>query len=172
MVIKKIFKKSIILAVIAAIVSVLAVVIALWGITGQKRVVLTQKAQLQKLTVDLTNLDKILSDEKLYAAVIQKVTATLPKEYSDVATAVSAIELTAKTNNLTTELSIDEKSKPETGELKSLTIAVKTSGSYGNISKFVGDLSALPYHTRVDALVFDEAGGKITATVTIRLFMQ
>ena len=69
-------------------------------------------------------------------------------------------------------MSIDEKSKPETGDLKSLTMAIKTSGSYGNISKFASDLSALPYHTRVDALAFDESGGKVTVTITIRLFMQ
>ena len=172
MVIKKIYKKSTIIAVAAAIVSLLAVILAIRGILGVKRVVIAQKAQLQKLTGDLTNLDQILSDEKSYAAVIQKVTVTLPKEYSDVATAIAAIELTAKTNNLTTEMSIDEKSKPETGDLKSLTMAVKTSGSYPDISNFVSGLSTLPYHTRVDALAFDEAGGKVTVTITIRLFMQ
>lgn len=159
-------------AIIAVLVSLLAVILAMWGITGQKRVVMIQKAQLQKLTSDLTNLDTILSDEKSYGQLMERVTSTLPKEYSDVATAVSAIELTAKTNNLTTDLAIDEKPKPETGDLKSLTIAIKTSGSYGDISKFVSGVATLPYHTRVDALAFDEAGGKVTATVTIRLFMQ
>jgi Tfp pilus assembly protein PilO len=172
MVIKKTYQKSIIMAVVAALVSLLAVTVALWGMSGQKSMVLTQKAQLQKLTSDLANLDTILSDEKAYAGEVARVSATLPKEYSDVATAVSAIELTAKTNNLTTDLAIDEKSKPETGDLKSLTIAIKTSGSYSDISKFVSGIATLPYHTRVDALAFDAAGGKVTATVTIRLFMQ
>lgn len=160
------------LAIVAALVSLLAVIAALWGINGQKRVVLTQKAQLQKLTSDLANLDSILSDEKSYAGMIQSVIATLPKEYSDIATAIGAIELTAKTNNVTTDFAIDQKSKPETGNLKSLTMAIKTSGSYSDISKFVSGIAKLPYHTRVDALAFDEVGGKVTATVTIRLFMQ
>ena len=83
MVIKKTYKKSTIIAVVAAGVSVLAVIFAIRGITAVKRVVIAQKAQLQKLTVDLTHLDQILSDEKSYAATIQKVTATLPKEYSE-----------------------------------------------------------------------------------------
>lgn len=160
------------MAVAAALVSVVAVILAVWGITGQKRVVLAQKAQLQKLTSDLTNLDTILADQKSYAAVVEKVTATLPKEYSDVATAVSVLELTAKTNNLPTELTIDATPKPEAGDLKSLTIAVKTTGSYTSISKFVSDVAALPYHTRVDTITFDGTGGKLTGTVAIRLFMQ
>lgn len=172
MVTKKTYQESITVAIISASVTLLAVILVMWGITGQKRVVMAQKAQLQKLTADLTNLDKILSDEKSYAEIIRKVTATLPKEYSEVATAISAIEFTAKSNNLTTELSIDQKPKPETGGLESLTMSIKTSGSYGDISKFTSDLSALPYHTRVDALAFDETGGKVTATVTIRLFIQ
>lgn len=172
MVTKNTHRQSNSAALIAAAVSLLVVIFAMWGITGQKRVVLTQKAQLQKLTNDLANLDKILSDEKSFADAMQHVTATLPKDYNDVAAAVTAIELTAKTNNLNTDLAIDEKTKPEAGDLKSLTIAVKTSGIYGDLSKFVSDLSRLPYHTRIDALTFDEAGGKITATVTIRLFMQ
>ena len=172
MVIKKTYQKSIKVAIIAAFVSLLAVILAMWGIAGQKRVVLVQKAQLQKLTADLTNLDQILLDEKSYAGMIQSVTATLPKEYSDVAGAISAIEATAKTNNLPTDLAIDENPKPEAGDLKSLTIAIKTSGSYVDISKFVSGIATLPYHTRVDALAFDGAGGKVTATVTIRLFMQ
>lgn len=160
------------MAVVAALVSLVAVIGSIWGITGPKRLVLAQKAQLQKLTTDLANLDKILSDEKSYAEIMQKVTATLPREYSEVATAVSALELTAKTNNLPTDLSIDAAPKPETGGFKSLTLALKTSGSYGNISKFLSDLATLPYHTRVDVLAFDAAGGRVTATVTIRLFMQ
>lgn len=160
------------LAIGAALVSLIAVILALWGIAGQKHVVLTQKAQLQKLTDDLAHLDMILSDEKAYAGEMGRVIATVPREYSDVATAVSAIELTAKTNNLSTDLAIDEKSKPETGDLKSLTIAIKTSGSYADISKFVSGIAKLPYHTRVDALAFDAAGSKVTAIVTIRLFMQ
>lgn len=172
MVIKSTHRESVKIALAAALVSLLAVILAMWGITGQKRAVLVEKAQLQKLTLDLSNLDKILSDEKVYAQALQSVTATLPKDYTDVAGAVAAIELTGKTNNLTTDLSIDAKSKPETGNLKSLTIAVKTSGSYSDISKFTGDLARLPYHTRVDALAFDETGGKVTATITIRLYMQ
>lgn len=172
MVIKKTYQKSVKVAIIAAFVSLLAVILAMWGIAQQKRFILTQKAQLQKLTGDLTHLDNVLSDEKLYAGEISRVTATLPKEYSEVAGAISAIEITAKTNNLPTDLAIDEKPKPEAGDLKSLTIAIKTSGSYGDISKFVSGVATLPYHTRVDALAFDATGGKLTATVTIRLFMQ
>lgn len=159
-------------AIIAAILSVLAVTVALWGITTQKRVVFAQKSQLQKLNGDLANLDTILSDEKLYAGIMQSVTATLPRGYSDVATAIHVIELTAKTNSLSTDLSIDEKVKPEAGDLKSLTMAIKTSGSTADISTFVSGVAKLPYHTRVDALAFDQAGGKVTATIMIRLFMQ
>lgn len=161
-----------IVAVAAAFVSLLALILAMWGVSGQKRVVLVQKAQFQKLTSDLSNLDKILSDEKSFADVIAKVTATLPKEYSDIATAVAAIELSAKTNNVSTELSIDQKPKAEPGSLNSLTMAIKTTGSYTNLSTFVSGIAKLPYHTRVDALVFDEAGGKVNGTVTIRLYIQ
>lgn len=172
MVIKNTHQGSVGVAVAAALISLLAVILAMWGITGQKLVVITQKAQLQKLTSDLKNLDKILVDEKSYAQAISRVTATLPKEYSEVATAVSAIELTAKSNNLTPTLSIDQNAKPESEDLKSLTMAIKTSGSYGDIGKFASDVAKLPYHTRVDSLAFDEAGGKVTATITIRLYMQ
>jgi Tfp pilus assembly protein PilO len=170
--IKKKYLNSIQVAIAAALISVLAVILVILSINGQKHTVLTQKAELQKLTGDLTNLDTILSDEKKYVEVIKKISATLPKEYSDIATAVSAIELTAKTNNLITDLSIDAAPKPEIGDFKSLTIAIKTTGTYTDIRKFAGDVSKLPYHTHVDSLTFDESGGKIAATMTIRLFIQ
>lgn len=172
MVITKTYRESITVTLLAAFVSMLTVIFAMWGITGQKRTFLVQKAELQKLTSDLSNLDKILSDEKTFAGIIAKVTATLPKEYSEVVTAISAIEVTAKSNSLTTDLSIDQKPKAEAGNLRSVTIAIKTAGLYGDISKFATDLSRLPYHTKVDSLTFDEAGGRVSATITIRLYMQ
>lgn len=165
-------RESIGTALVAGAVTMLLVILAMWGVSGQKRVVLSQKAQLQTLTTDLSNLDKILSDEKTYAPAMQSIIASLPKDYSDVAGAVAAIELSAKTNNLPTDLTIDEKAKPETGSLNSLTITMKTSGSYTDIGNFASNLSQLPYHTRIDAMELDGAGGKLTATITIRLYMQ
>jgi len=155
-----------------AFVSLLFVITAMFGITGQKRAVIQQKAQLQKLNGDLANLDTILSDEKSYAPDMKKMTATLPKEYSDVATAVAAIESIAKKNALQPELAIGENATPEPGGLQSISLTLKTIGSYADVTAFTGDLARLPYHTHVDALTFDETGGKISAIVTVRLFMQ
>ena len=157
--------------IIAALGTLLVVILALWGMSGQKQALLVQKSRLAVLSADLANLDRILSDEKQYGETIRKVEATLPKEYSDVAATVSLIELTAKSDNLATDFKIDEKPKAEQSSLYSLSMVVKTTGSYTDIAKFTSDLSLLPYHTHVDAITFDGVGGKVNAAITVRLFM-
>ncbi len=158
--------------ILAAGMSFVLVISGMQIVGKEKQIVLSQKAELQALTVDLRNLDGILADEQTYGALIQKVTATLPGDVHEVASAVFAIERTARDSGLPVELAIDEKPKSEGEGLESLTMAIKTAGSYTAIRQFLTNLSHLPYHTSTDAIVLDGVGGNVIATITIRLFMQ
>lgn len=166
------FKQPLWVSAVLAAVSLIVLAGIMGVISSEKKTVLNQKVALAGLKNDLTHLDTILTDKKQYGAAIGSVTRTLPKDYNEVASAVGTLEQVAKSTNLTGDLTIDDKPKPESNGLQSLSIVFHTTGSYSDINTFLTNVSLLPYHTRVDALQFDGTGGKITAVITIRLYMQ
>jgi len=141
-------------------------------ISAQAKVVLARKVTLAQLKADLKRLDAILADKKQYAEVIQKVSQTLPREYREVAFAVSTLEQIAREHNQTLDLNIDEQAKPDPAGPRSITLVLRTSSSYNDLQLFLTSLARLPYHTRVDLLQTDETGSKISSMITLRLYLQ
>lgn len=156
---------------LVALVIVIATGLSGYGLSKQKTVLLSQRLRLEERKRDLELLDKILADQQLYETKIQAINRTVPKNYEEVSNVVSNIERVAAANQQEFETQLEQDAQPESGGLSSIKLTLKTVGSYADFSQMMSGLSRLPYHTRVDALQIDEAGGKAEAVVTLRLFI-
>ncbi len=165
-------KHPILLPSLLAAITLLATILTGYALSGQKTRLYEKKVRLEERKRDLALLDRILADYETHKVSIEAAVRTLPKTYEDVSFVVSQIERLAKANRQELETQLEKDAQKESGELASLKITLKTSGSYTDFSQLMSGLALLPYHTRLDTLQIDEAGGNVETVATIRLYLQ
>lgn len=161
----------ILVSVILALFSILAVVFTGNLLLNEKKAVIAKRTELAGLQKDLELLDKILVDQKNNEEKIKTASRTLPASFKEVAFFISQIEGISSKNGQELETKIEEVPTPEQNDLLGLGISLEISGAYSSFSEMLTDLTHLPYHTRVDSLKVEETGGKISSLVNLRLYL-
>ncbi|MFH0864179.1 MAG: type 4a pilus biogenesis protein PilO [Candidatus Gottesmanbacteria bacterium] len=156
---------------------VLAIILVLLIVTGNflYQKALTIKDSQQKLSIlkqDLFYLDKIISDKNASQYQINEMVKSLPASYNDVVTFVSQIERIATQSSQKIEINIAEKAIPETGNLASIKLSIKTIGSYNGFTKMISNFSSLPFHTKVDSILIEQNKEELSALTELRLFKR
>lgn len=159
------------MSIILALFSILAVVFTGNLLLKEKKAVVARRVELVELQRDFELLDKILVDQKNNEEKIKATSRTLPASFEEVAFFISQIERISSENGQELETKIDEVVTPEQNDLLGLGISLETSGAYSTFSEILTDLAHLPYHTRVDSLKIEEAGGEISTLLNFRLYL-
>jgi hypothetical protein len=149
----------------------LIMVVLIWVLDQKTTELQAQTLLLQNYRQDLSRLDQALATYPAHQSQIQQVGNTLPATYEEVAYAFSLIEAIAEDNRLQLAIHADQQAANEKGGVKSLRFTLKTTGSYAGLTNLLGEIAALPYHTRIDSIKFDHTNPP-TATTVMRLYLK
>ena len=155
---------------IGSTICVLTIVALLFLIKKSFDSAIVLKGEILADQSDLTTLNKIYEDVYSRSDEIDKVLATIPGSYEEVSTYAKVLELTADDTGVSVEMIFSSAESKETLGVKSVGVAVKATGPYENLVKFMDAVSKLPYHIQVDTLTVSKTAGVVTLNSTFRLF--
>ena len=137
----------------------------------EKKTIIAKKTELAQLQQDLKLLDKILVDKSKFEEKIYLVRKTLPTTFEELSFFISQVEMINSFSGQKLEIKIDEAAKPEQNDLSSLSISLKATGSYFDLSQMLSSLAHLPYHTRIGSLKIEKTENNLSGLINFRLFL-
>jgi len=156
---------------IVALVTLVAVFVTAFSLHKQTLNLNQKRSELAHLQQDVVLLDKIATDQKARQASLDAITASVPSTYQEFAYVLEKIEQLASDAQQTIEIAPTEAATPEPDSLDTVTLTIKTSGSYSSLTQFLTNLTRLPYHTRLDSIQVDQDGNQVASLISIRLFI-
>ena len=167
---KKYLSPLIVQSVISAIV-LLLVPLLLIKVNHTSTEIIQKKQQLTQLQVDLDSLDRLQEDKLTTKKQLDRIMASLPNSYRQVADYTIQLEQLTSENKQILETAIDSASAEEKNGLKSLKYTIQTQGTYTTYSSLLNDLARLPYHTRIDSLTIDNNSGQLSTLTTYKIYL-
>jgi len=153
------------------IVSLLVLLASLRGLNNAKSKLVEQRQRVSQLDLDISALDSIVADSKVYEEKIKTLKATLPGSYSEVAVFARTLDEIADSEEEVLTVNIEKEKVAESG-YSSLKFSITTEGSFTSLKNTLTYLSSIPYHTSVDALKVEDVDGKLTTFTNFRLLMK
>lgn len=164
------YKFRLILTILIFLIA--GVVISLYFLNNIVGSVKESKVKVAQIKRDVALLDKISQEKTQYSSDIQKIKSTLPSMYYEISFFATELERLAQNNDLTMQISIDEKKKEETNTINSISFLLEIDGTYTSVSYFLTQLSKLPYHTKLERMEFARNEDQPAAKITFKLFTQ
>jgi Tfp pilus assembly protein PilO len=156
--------------IVGSVLCVLAVGLMLSLVKKNIEIVAGLRDKITTNENDLVVLERIHDDAIKRRLEIDRVLATIPSNYEDVSTYAKVLEAVASGTGVTAEVKFDSSERKETAGIYSIGVAIKTTGLYEDLVKYVDQISELPYHIEIDSMGFERSAGGVSLSIVYRLY--
>ncbi len=155
-----------------SLVSFLAVVYGLFALARISDTVRTAKKKVAETQRDVAVLDGIVKDMSTYDADIKRIGSSFPSSVYDISYFAGQLERLASVNNLDLAIKFSREKTQEKLPYDSISMLLTIDGKYSDLSKFLSDISKLPYHTQIIRLDVEGENEVVSGKVNMKIFIK